>query len=201
MNRNLLFVFIYLLASLCCQAQLQKETEFLIKLRAPGISSRTAAIGDEIRAAVERPAEYQGYELVGHVSQARSEGKIRGRSELAFRFEQLVKGRMAIPVSAVLKQVTNSKGAPNVDEEGHMMKSKNHVKALAGVSAGGALIGGLLGGGKGALIGALAGAAAGAGAVELRAEKGADFALAADSQLLVSVSPARADAVQVSPTR
>jgi hypothetical protein len=202
MFRNAILGTLCVILPLCSQAQLQKDTEFLVKLRAPGINTKTAAAGDEIRAVVDQPEAYAGYELIGHISQAKSEGKLKGKSVLVFKFETLVKGSSTIPVSAVLKQVTNSKGAPNVDEEGRMIRTKNHAKLVAGTTLGGALIGGLLGGGKGAAIGALAGLAAGAGAMEIGAEKGgADFDLGADSRLLVSISPARADAMQIQPTR
>jgi hypothetical protein len=201
MLRNAILGTLCVILPLCSQAQLQKDTDFLVKLRAPGINTKTAAAGDEIRAVVEQPAPYAGYELIGHISQAKNEGKLKGKSVLIFKFENLVKGSATIPVSAVLKQVTNSKGAPNVDEEGRMVRTKNHVKSVAGTALGGALIGGLLGGGKGAAIGALAGAAAGAGAVEIGTEKGAGFDLGADSRLLVSISPARADALPTQPTR
>lgn len=196
MRRKFFFGLLFAVLPLWSHAQLQKDTDLLVKLRAPGINSKTSATGDEIRADVLEPAEYSDYEMVGRIVQAKSDGKLRAKSVLLFKFEKLVKGNATIPVSAVLKQVTNSKGAPNVDEEGRMVRTKNHMKSLAAASAGGALLGGLLGGGKGALIGALAGAAAGAGGVEIGAERGADFELGADSRLLVSVSPARADAIQ-----
>jgi hypothetical protein len=201
MYRGLLLGLLCVILPICGEAQLQKDTDFLVSLRAPGINSKTAAVGDEIRADVVQPDGYVGYELVGRISQAKSGGKIQGKSVLLFKFEKLVKGNTTIPVTAVLKQVTNSKGAPNVDEEGRMVRTKNHFKSLGGAAAGGALIGGILGGGKGALLGALAGAAAGAGGVEIGAQQGADFELGPDSRLLVSLSPARADAMQSNSTR
>lgn len=201
MYRSIVLGFFCAILPLYSNAQLQKDTDFLVKLRAPGINSKTAAVGDEIRADVLQPAEYVGYELVGRIAQAKSEGKIRGNSVLLFKFDKLVTENATVPVSAVLKQVTNSKGAPNVDEEGRMVRTKNHFKSVAAASAGGAILGGLLGGGKGAMLGALAGAAAGAGGVEIGAEHGADFELGADSRLLVSLRPARADAMQTIPAR
>ena len=196
MYRKFLLGLIFTILPLGSHAQLQKDTDFLVKLRAPGINSNTSAAGDEIRADVLEPAEYSGYELVGRIAQARSDGKLRGKSVLLFKFEKLIQGDATIHITAVLKQVTNSKGAPNVDEEGRMIRTKNHLKSVAAASAGGALLGGLLGGGKGALMGAVIGAAAGTSGVEISAEQGADFELGADSRLLVSVSPARSDAIQ-----
>jgi len=185
-------LFVLMLATVCFGGTtIQPNTDFLVRLEPPGINSRTAAKGDEIRAVVIEPADFAGYELVGHVSEAKSGGKIKGKSVLQFNFERLEKGTTVVPVIATLKQITNSKGAPNVDEEGRAIKKKSHVKSVLLASAGGALLGGLLGGGKGALIGAAAGGLAGAAAIELSAAKGADFDLAADSRLLVTLSPDR----------
>jgi hypothetical protein len=186
------FLLVFGFSLVCLGAdEIKPNTDFLVKLEAPGISAKTSAKGDEIRGVVEQPEEFVGYELVGHVTQATNKGKMRGQSTLQFKFEQLTKDNATIPVNATLKQVTNSKGAPDVDEEGRVIKKKSNVQKAAMTTAGGALIGGLLFGGKGALVGAAMGAAAGVAAIEIGAEKGSDFELAADSRLLVTVSPNR----------
>jgi|GEM_PF-2183788 len=167
------------------------NTDFLVRLKPPGINSKTAAKGDEIRAVVEQPASFAGYEMVGHVLSAKSSGKVKGQSVMQFRFQELQRGNERIPISATLKQVTNSKGAPDVDEEGRAIKKKSNVKKAVGGALAGALIGGLVGGAKGAAIGSGAGAAAALIAIELTAQNGADFELAPNSMLLVTVSPER----------
>lgn len=176
--------------------QVAPNTDFTVQLSPPGINTKTAAENDEVRCTVLKPEVFAGYELVGRVVKAKKSGKLKGATMLALRFDRLEKSGQSIPVSGVLKQVTNSKGAPNVDEEGHAIKAKNNYGKVAGAAAVGALIGGLTGGAKGALIGAGAGTAAAVMFVEVAVSDGADFELASGSVLLVSVSPAQGPTVQ-----
>lgn len=192
MRKVFCFLLACALSPICFAAdEIKPNTDFLVKLEAPGISSKTSAKDDEIRAVVEQPEEFVDYELVGHITQATNKGKMRGQSVLQFKFERLEKDGATIPVNATLKQVTNSKGAPNVDEEGRVIKNKSNVKKVAMGTVGGAVIGGALFGARGAMLGAAMGGAATAAAIEIGAEKGADFELAADSHLLISISPER----------
>lgn len=191
--KKILITLVVLFASTLCfgQQTVQPNSDFLVRLKAPGINTKTAAVGDEVRAVVEQPADFAGYEVIGHVSQAANGGKIKGQSVLQFKFERLEKENVVVPIDATLKQVTNSKGSPNVDEEGRAIKKKSHLGKLLMSGAGGAGLGYLMGGAKGAAIGAAGGAAVAIAAIEIAAEKGSDFELAADSRLLLTVSPAR----------
>src|SRR5689334_4578476 len=170
-------------------SQVAPNTDFTVQLSPPGINTKTAAENDEIHTTVLKPEVFAGYDLVGKIVKAEKSGKLKGSTMVAFRFDRLEKGGQMIPVSGTLKQVTDSKGAPNVDEEGHAIKTKNHYAKVAGTAAVGALIGGLTGGAKGAVVGAGAGAAAGILFVEIAAADGADFTLAPNSILLITVSP------------
>lgn len=180
--------------------QIAPNTDFTVRLSPPGINTKTAAENDEVRCVVLKPETFAGYDMVGRIVKANKSGKLKGSTMLALRFERLEKSGQSIPISGVLKQVTNSKGAPNVDEEGHAIKTKNNYGKVAGAAAIGALIGGLTKGTKGALIGAGAGTAAAVMFVEVAVSDGADFELAPNSVLLVSASPVHRPAVQATPS-
>lgn len=130
------------------------------------LSTRTAREGDMLTLLVE-DGRYRGGRIVGQVKKAKGPGKIlgRGKSELAFQFEILELGAQRIPIEAELRQISNSRGKANVDEEGRaigtsMSKKGRGLRAAIGAGIG-AGVGAVLGGGRGAAIGAGAGAAAG----------------------------------------
>lgn len=177
-------------------SQVAANTDFTVQLSPPGINTKTAAENDEIHTIVLRPEAFASYELVGRIVKAHKSGKLKGSTMVAFRFERLEKAGQVVPVNGTLKQVTNSKGAPNVDEEGHAIRTKNNYGKVVGTAAIGALIGGLSGGGKGALVGAGAGTAAAILFVEVAASDGADFELAPNSVLLITVSPRNGETVR-----
>jgi hypothetical protein len=185
---TIVFAAIVLVPAIQGQA-LSQQSDFLVQLRPPGINTRTSAKGDEVRATVLQPPAFAGYEIVGRIGELQRSGKIKGSTELSFHFDRLENGIQIIPVSADLKQVTNSKGAPSVDEEGHAIKKKSNVNKLLLGAGGGAAIGALKGGIWGAAVGAAAGTGVALIAVKLAAQDGADFTLAPNSQLLLSVRP------------
>lgn len=171
------------------QSPLLQKTDFDVILTTD-LDTATAKIGDQVVAQVDSPDEFKGEYLYGAVTESKSGGKVKGSSVLTFRFTDLTYHGKKIAVSTSLKQVTNSKGAPDVDEEGRAIKKKNHIGGMIGATAAGALVGGLIGGGKGAAIGAAAGAAGSIVAIEMTA-KGSQFKLSSGSHLLVEVSPGR----------
>jgi len=184
------FLLGLLAASACAvSAQVRANTDFVVRLSPPGINTKTAAENDEIHAITLKPEAFAGYEMIGKIVKTKRSGKLKGGTTLALRFAWLEKDGRQIAINGTLKQVTNSKGAPDVDEEGRAIKTKNNYGKVAGVAAVGALIGALSGGGKGAAIGAGAGAAAAILFVEVKAENGADFELAPNSVLVITVSP------------
>lgn len=130
------------------------------------LSTRTAREGDMLTLMVE-DGPYRGSRIIGQVKKAKGPGKIlgRGKSELAFQFEVLERGGQRIPIDAELRQISNSRGRANVDEEGRaigtsMSKKGRGLRAAIGAGIG-AGVGAVVGGGRGAAIGAGAGAAAG----------------------------------------
>jgi outer membrane protein OmpA-like peptidoglycan-associated protein len=136
-----------------------------------GIGTGTSRKGDLISARVVAPAALQGDMLDGKVNDSKAGGKIGGRSVLSFSFETLRHGGQAIPLSAKVQSIANSKGQMNTDEEGRVVRgSSGNVGKVAGGTGAGALIGGLARGGRGAAIGAVAGAVASIVLIEVAAE-------------------------------
>ncbi len=155
------------------------------------LSTRTAREGDVFLLMVEG-GPYRGGQVRARVNKAKGPGKLvgRGKSEIAFSFEEIAAGGQTIPISADLKGIRNSRGQVNVDEEGRAIgqsMSKKKRALFGAIGAGiGAGIGAVAGGARGAAIGAGAGAAAGvvssytitAAGKELELNKGSVFTLA-----------------------
>lgn len=163
-----------------------RDSEFQVKLLSP-INTQTSRKGDKITAQVLDPASFKGDILEGRIDEAKSGGKIKGKSVLHFTFQTLNHGGRAIAVQSSVRSVTNSQGKQDVDEEGQIIKKKNNLgKAAVGTGVG-ALIGGIAGGAKGAAIGAGVGAAASIVFIEV-AVSGANVSFAPGSQFLLSVN-------------
>jgi hypothetical protein len=120
------------------------------------ISAKTATAGQAFHGTLARTISVDGQEVIpsgssveGEVTEAQSQGKLKGAGILAVRLTSVeIHGRgYNISTSSVAQQV---KG-----------KGKRSLVAGGGGAALGAIIGGLAGGGKGAAIGALAGGGAG----------------------------------------
>ncbi len=140
-----------------------KNQKFVVKTLSP-LSASTNQKGDVFTLTVLEPEQFKGNMIEGEVLKAKASGKVKGKSELAFKFRSLVLPNRQIPIDADLVGVSNSKGVQNVDEEGHVIgkSSKKRDVATTAVATGvGALIGGLAGGGSGAAKGAAIGAAIG----------------------------------------
>jgi hypothetical protein len=166
-------------------ATIQPDGDFTVRLLSP-INTQTSKKGDKVTAQVLQPPAFAQDILEGQIRESKSGGKINGKSVLNFSFETLNHGGQAVPVQAVVKSVANSKGQPNVDEEGQIVKKKNNLGKIAAGTAIGALIGGLAGGGKGAAIGAGVGVGASIVLVEVAAE-GANVSFAPGSEFVLSV--------------
>ena len=155
---------------LLAMAALAQDVEIQAELM-NGIGTGTSRKGDLISARVLAPAALQGDMLDGKVNDSKAGGKIGGRSVLSFSFETLRHGGQAIPLSAQVRSVANSKGQMNADEEGRVIRgSSGNVGKVAGGTGAGALIGGIARGGRGAAIGAVAGAVASIVLIEVAAE-------------------------------
>ncbi len=166
------------------------NADFTVKLLSP-ISTKTSQKGDTFSAQVIAPAQYENAVLEGRVSNVKKAKKGGEKSEILFAFQTLTVGNRTYPIVADLKEVANSKGVKEVDEEGRAIgrtsNKKRAASALAG-SAVGAIIGGLAGGSKGAAIGAAAGAAAGLLIGVKFTTAGTDMEFAPGSTFLLLVS-------------
>jgi hypothetical protein len=169
-----------------------QNTEFRVRLLGP-LNTDTAKKNDQITAQALTPEEFKGDILEGRVTESKSGGKITGTSSLNFTFSKLHHGGRAIPVKTEIKQLINSQGKPDVDEEGRIVRRKNSVGKVAAGTAVGAAIGAILGGAKGAAVGAGAGAAGSLILIQTTA-KGANISFATGSEfvLLISEQPAEA---------
>lgn len=126
---------------------------------AAGLSSATAAAGDEVRARVRQPVVVDGVEVVpagsevvGEVTEAVPLGKVGGQARLVLDFHRLEpRGGDPVPIEAELA----TKGENETARD---------AATIGGAAVGGAVLGRVLNRGnkgKGTLIGAIVGAAAG----------------------------------------
>ena len=141
-----------------------KDEVFNAKLLSPLSASKNKK-GDKFTLQVLEPRSYAGAIIEAEVSKAKASGKMSGKSEFLFSFDTLTpkKGK-TIPIVADLKEVSNSKGVAQIDDEGHAIgksATKKKLLTILGLSAAGAAIGRAVGGGTGAAEGAAVGAAVG----------------------------------------
>lgn len=122
--------------------------------------SDTSRVEDPVRASVVKPVVIEGVEVVpvgstlsGVVTQATPSGKVKGRAELAFRFDTLTAGgdERRVQTRTVAIEAPATK--------------KSDALKIGVPAAGGAILGGLLGGKKGAVIGGAVGGGAGTAVV------------------------------------
>lgn len=142
--------------------------------------------GERFYASLAKPVVYQGRVLlpvgtrfVGHLTESKPSGRLKGRAVLAIRLDGFKwRGReFSIATSSIVRETRGRK--------------RHDLKWIAGSGGFGALIGAVAGGGGGALIGGAAGAGAGtAGALlthkkqlYMRAETGLTFKLRRPVQL------------------
>ena len=152
------------------------------------IGTDTSRKGDMVSGRVITPTQLQGDVVEGKITESKSGAKLGGQSAFSFSFDTLRHNGTAIPINSQFKSAVNSKGKPNVDEEGRMVRrgTGNVAKVGAGTGAG-ALIGGLTRGGKGAAIGAAVGAAASIVLVEIAAD-GPNIRFSPGSRLVIEAN-------------
>lgn len=193
--RTILFGFLLLTptAAIGQQAEpIKPDTEFRVRLLAP-LSTETAQKGDKITAQITAPDQFKDAMMEGEVRESKSGNKFKGKSTLVFTFKTIVMNDgSVIPVSSDVKGFTNSKGQPDVDEEGQIIEKKNNVGKIAAGGGIGALIGAIAGGGKGAAIGAGIGAGAAIIMVQFGA-KAPNIRFDPGSEVLLSVNPRKED--------
>jgi hypothetical protein len=128
--------------------------------------------GDRFTMTVSAPAQYEGATLEGHISSITRGGRISGRSEMNFEFDQirLRDGRTA-GFDGYIESVRAAGGedvrvnSENTSvQESDDQTTRTTQRAAIGAAIG-AIIGAIADGGKGAAIGAAVGAGVGAGSV------------------------------------
>jgi hypothetical protein len=166
-----------------------KDVPMTAKLLSP-ISTKTSQQGDKFAAQVLAPDHFKDAVVEGHINSIKT-AKKRDKAEISFAFETLTSQARTYPIQADLKEVSNSQGVKNVDEEGRAIGKSSHKKALQSVlvgSAVGGVLGAAMGGGKGAAAGAGAGAAAGLLFAIKFTTSGSDMEFAPGSQFTMLVS-------------
>jgi type IV secretion system protein VirB10 len=160
------------------------------------LTTKTSQVGDKFSGTVSRPVAVNelvpipmGSTVHGTVTKVERPGRVKGRAQLALRFEkiELPDGRtleMAGTLSALGEEEKETVG-----EEGEVTGegSRGRDAATIGGGAGvGAIIGGITGGKRGAAIGAGTGAAAGTAVTLLT--RGRDIELKSGSEVAVDLS-------------
>lgn len=108
-------------------------------------SALTATLhkGDPISAQVTSPDALKGDSLRGKVTNVNSS---RGQSTVEFAFDTLVHSGLAVAVAANIQGVSNSKGQPAVDDQGHSVLASNVAAKQPRQSRFGSRLGGQVGG-------------------------------------------------------
>ena len=160
-----------------------------VRLLSP-ISTKTSQKGDRFSAQVLKPNGFANAVIEGHINSVKRAAK-RDKAEISFAFETITFHGVAYLIRADLKDVANSSGVKNVDEEGRAIgksSKKKAVESAAVASAVGGILGGVLAGGRGAAIGSTAGAAAGLLFAIKFTTSGSDMEFAPGSQFVLDVS-------------
>ena len=136
---------------------IQSGTAVVVRL-VDSLSSETAQAGQTFRATLDSPLSSEwdvaipaGYNVDGHVVEAKSSGKFAGQPVLVLQLDRISVGEKSYDIQ------TNQ-----YRREGKNRSTNTAEKVGAGAVLG-AIIGGIAGGGKGAGIGAAAGGGAGGG--------------------------------------
>ena len=122
------------------------------------LDSETAQPGQTFKATLDSPLSVDGevvipagYDVQGHIIDAKSAGKFAGKSELSLQLDRILVGGRSYNIQT-----------DQYRREGSSRGKSTATKVGAGAAIG-AIIGGIAGGGKGAAIGAAAGGGLGGG--------------------------------------
>ncbi|WP_263352912.1 hypothetical protein [Acidicapsa acidisoli] len=166
-----------------------KDFEMTVRLLSP-ISTKTSHKGDKFSAQVLTPNGFRNAVIEGHINSVKRAAK-QDKAEISFAFETITLSGVAHFIRADLKEVSNSSGVKNVDEEGRAIGKSSKKKAIesaAVASAAGGILGAVLGGGRGAAIGSTTGAVAGLLFAIKFTTSGSDMEFAPGSQFVLDVS-------------
>lgn len=153
-----------------------------------GVVSRSVRVGTTL--VIPEGSVLRG--TVGHVERA---GRVKGRSELGLRFDELeLPDGETYDISASLSDLGAGKGS--VTEEGGVKGEGSKTRDVATIGGGagiGAVIGAISGGGKGAATGGAIGAGAGTAMVlltrgkDVELKRGTELAIQLDRPMAVAV--------------
>jgi len=118
-----------------------QDIEIQADLLSP-LGTQTSHKDDKVTARVTSPDALKGDTLEGKITDVRSASRLRGSSVLNFTFDTLRHAGAAVPISAQIKSLANSKGEVDVDEDGKAVRSAGN----SGKSTASNAIGGMLGG-------------------------------------------------------
>jgi hypothetical protein len=140
-----------------------RSEDFEVRILSP-LSASGNKKGDRFTVEVLTPERFQKALIEGEIVTSKAAGKVKGRSELLFRFSKLILADgKEVPLQKVeLKEIKNSQGVAMVDEEGRALAkpSKRDIVWALILAGAGAAIGGAAGGQQGAAAGAAIGVAA-----------------------------------------
>jgi hypothetical protein len=162
------------------EVTIPEGTALPLELETP-LSSESAQVEAPVRARLTQAVVVNGVTTLpagaivsGEVTSVGRAGRVKGRSSLAFTFNQVRADNMSAPIrTAPLSYV------------GEASKGEDATKIGAG-AVGGAIVGGIVGGGEGAAKGAAIGGAAGTGVV--LATRGKDVELASGTSLAATLA-------------
>ena len=164
-------------------------TQFVTVLN-DDLSTAQSREGDRFTMTVSAPAQYEGATLEGHISSIKRGGRIAGRPEINFEFDQirLRDGRTAgfdgyiESVRALGGEDVRINSENTSVQEGDDQTTRTAQRAAIGAAIG-AIIGAIADGGKGAAIGAAVGAGVGAGSVYIEGRD--DLELRRGTELII----------------
>ena len=155
-------------------------TTLSVRLQSP-VGSDTSRVEQRVDGTLTRDVRIGGVEALGAgaslrgiVTNAERSGRVKGRANVAFRFDHISSGGTVYPVSTR----TISRTAPGT--------KKRDAATIGLPAAGGAIIGGIIGGGDAAVKGGAIGGAAGTAAV--LATRGKEVRLGAGSVVTVRLA-------------
>lgn len=162
-------------------------TVLTVRLNTP-VASDTSRVEQRVDGTLARDVRVGGVEalgagatLRGTVTNAERSGRVKGRANVAFKFDHIAANGTVYPVSTR----TISRVAPGT--------KKRDAATIGLPAAGGAIVGGIIGGGDGAVKGGVIGGAAGTAAVlstrgkEVRLARGTTVSVRLASPLTVRV--------------
>jgi hypothetical protein len=104
------------------------DTSFRVKLIAR-LSTETNDKGDKMAVIILHPPSFAKAFMEGEIKESKARGKLFQKTSLLnILFQRIVKNNRTIEVDCKIKEVYNSKGEHNIDEEGRVIENKGSGK-------------------------------------------------------------------------